>query len=374
MYSQEDLNSAVSAGVISADAANALRAHVASSRDAVPADAEHFRLVTGFNDIFVSIGVVILLLAAGGIGQQIANAFAALPLMGTFDPSQAQIDAYIAADRLRTGLQLILGGVLVSATSWFLAEFFTRRKHMALPSILLLLAFVGAVFAAIIGVGNVLGVMASDTSSAVLISASGLITAGAAWLHWRRFMVPITVAAGTGALAVTAIAIIAAVLGEPGETVILSLVLVSGLAIFALAMRWDMTDRDRTTRRSDVAFWLHLLAAPMIAHPLFYSLGVTQGDNIGAGAALAVLAIYIVFGIVALSVDRRALLVSALAYVLIALTYLFREFGAVELNFALTALVIGSALLTLSALWTPIRRAVVNGLPSDLQARLPATA
>lgn len=374
MYSQEDLNSAVSAGVISADAANALRAHVASSRDAVPADAEHFRLVTGFNDIFVSIGVVILLLAAGGIGQQIANAFTARPVMDLFDPSQAQMDAFIAADRLRTGLQMILGGVLVSATSWLLAEFFTRRKHMALPSILLLLAFVGAVFAAIIGVGNVLGVMASDTSSAVLISASGLITAGAAWLHWRRFMVPITVAAGTGALAVTAIAIIAAVLGEPGETVILSLVLVSGLAIFALAMRWDMTDRDRTTRRSDVAFWLHLLAAPMIAHPLFYSLGVTQGDNIGAGAALAVLAIYIVFGIVALSVDRRALLVSALAYVLIALTYLFREFGAVELNFALTALVIGSALLTLSALWTPIRRAVVNGLPDNLQARLPATA
>ncbi len=374
MYSQEDLNSAVSAGVISADAANALRAHVASSRDAVPADAEHFRLVTGFNDIFVSIGVVILLLAAGGIGQQIANAFTARPVMDLFDPSEAQMDAFIAADRLRTGLQMILGGVLVSVTSWLLAEFFTRRKHMALPSILLLLAFVGAVFAAIIGVGNVLGVMASDTSSAVLISASGLITAGAAWLHWRRFMVPITVAAGTGALAVTAIAIIAAVLGEPGETVILSLVLVSGLAIFALAMRWDMTDRDRTTRRSDVAFWLHLLAAPMIAHPLFYSLGVTQGDNIGAGAALAVLAIYIVFGIVALSVDRRALLVSALAYVLIALTYLFREFGAVELNFALTALVIGSALLTLSALWTPIRRAVVNGLPSDLQARLPATA
>ena len=374
MYSQEDLNSAVSAGVISADAANALRAHVASSRDAVPADAEHFRLVTGFNDIFVSIGVVILLLAAGGIGQQIANAFAARPVMDIFDPSEAQMDAFIAADRLRTGLQMILGGLLVSATSWLLAEFFTRRKHMALPSILLLLAFVGAVFAAIIGVGNVLGVMASDTSSAVLISASGLITAGAAWLHWRRFMVPITVAAGTGALAVTVIAIIAAILGDPGETVILSLVLASGLAIFALAMRWDMTDRDRTTRRSDVAFWLHLLAAPMIAHPLFYSLGVTQGDNIGAGAALAVLAIYIVFGIVALSVDRRALLVSALAYVLIALTYLFREFGAVELNFALTALVIGSALLTLSALWTPIRRAVVNGLPDNLQARLPATA
>ena len=101
---------------------------------------------------------------------------------------------------------------------------------------------------------------------------------------------------------------------------------------------------------------------------------MTEGDNIGALAAVLVLAVYIVFGIVALAIDRRALLVSALAYVLIALTFLFREFGAVELNFALTALVIGSALLTLSALWTPIRRAVVQGLPSDLKTKLPATA
>ena len=112
----------------------------------------------------------------------------------------------------------------------------------------------------------------------------------------------------------------------------------------------------------------------MIAHPIFALLGVTDGDNIGAAAAVGVLAVYTVFGIVALAVDRRALLVSALAYVLIALTFLFREFGAVELNFALTALVIGSALLTLSALWTPIRRTVVSGLPGNMQQRLPATA
>ena len=112
----------------------------------------------------------------------------------------------------------------------------------------------------------------------------------------------------------------------------------------------------------------------MIAHPIFALIGVIDGDNIGVGAAVAVLAVYVVFGLVALAVDRRALLVSALAYVLIALTFLFREFGAVELNFALTALVIGSALLTLSALWTPIRRSVVKGLPTDFQTRLPATA
>ena len=157
------------------------------------------------------------------------------------------------------------------------------------------------------------------------------------------------------------------------EAMLMPLVFVAGLAIFAFAMRWDMSDRLRQTRRSDVAFWLHLLAAPMIAHPLFHWLGVTQGDNIGVGAVIGVLVVYVGLGLVALAVDRRALLVSALAYVLAALTWLFDRFGAVELNVALTALVIGSALLTLSAFWTPIRQSVVGMLPGNVQMRLPAT-
>jgi hypothetical protein len=173
----------------------------------------------------------------------------------------------------------------------------------------------------------------------------------------------------------TVLALIAAALGpeNQGDGVMLVLILVAGLALFAFAMRWDVSDRARTTRRSDVAFWLHLTAAPMIAHPIFALLGVTGGDNPGVGAALGVLGVYIAFGLVALATDRRALLVSALAYVLFALTFLLREFGAVELNFALTALVIGSALLSLSAFWQPIRRAVVTLLPAGLQAMLPVT-
>jgi hypothetical protein len=111
----------------------------------------------------------------------------------------------------------------------------------------------------------------------------------------------------------------------------------------------------------------------MIAHPLFHWLGVTQGENIGLASVIGVLAVYVALGIVALAVDRRALLVSALAYVLAALTWLFDRFGAVELNVALTALVIGSALLTLSAFWTPIRRSIVERLPSAWQNRLPVT-
>ena len=93
----------------------------------------------------------------------------------------------------------------------------------------------------------------------------------------------------------------------------------------------------------------------------------------GSGAAVMVVAIYVLFGLIALAIDRRALLVSALAYVLFALTQLFNQFGAVELNVALTAFVIGSALLLLSAFWQNARAAVVGMLPDNLANQLPAT-
>ena len=157
---------------------------------------------------------------------------------------------------------------------------------------------------------------------------------------------------------------------EAGKNLILGFVLLLGIGVFLFAMWWDSSDRARITRRSDVAFWLHLLAAPMIAHPIFTLMGVNSGA-IGTGEGLLVVALYVLFGLTALSVDRRALLVSALAYVLFALTELFKRFGAVELNVALTALIIGSALLLLSAYWHQARRLIVTRLPSAVQARLP---
>lgn len=347
MYSESDLQAAVDAKVMTPEAVAAFRAHIASVRAAPGADEESFRLITGFNDIFVSIAAVILLVAVAWIGQSIHTA---------------------------------LAGVFVAGAAWFLAEYFTRKRRMALPSIVLVLAFAGGVFASMVGFlvehgEAIFGNRPDETVGAIIVGAIALITAGATWFHWRRFMVPITVAAGTAALAATAIALVLSITGVPehSETLVMSLVLVAGLGVFALAMWWDRSDRVRQTRRSDVAFWLHLLAAPMIAHPIFHLLGVTDGGNIGSGAAVLVVGVYILFGLIALAIDRRALLVSALAYVLFALTELFRTFGAVELNVALTAFVIGSALLLLSAFWQNARSVVVGFLPANLANQLPAT-
>ena len=157
---------------------------------------------------------------------------------------------------------------------------------------------------------------------------------------------------------------------EQAENAVLGFVLLLGVGTFLFAMWWDGSDRARITRRADVAFWLHLLAAPMIVHPVFTLLGLNDGQA-SLGEGFVVVLLYVVLGLAALAIDRRALLVSALAYVLWALSDLFERFGAVELSVALTALVIGSALLLLSAFWNQARGAVVRPLPDGLQGRLP---
>jgi len=285
-------------------------------------DEEHFRLVTGFNDIFVVIACVLLLLALKWIGEEAA------PWLGT----------------------LALAGA-----AWLLAEFFTRKRRMALPSIVLLLAFVGGIFKT--------GVSAFDS----LLIASA-VAAAAARLHWLRFRVPITVAAGAAAVVACAYALLLKAIPAAIDWTA-GILLVSGVAVFAVAMRWDLSDTQRQTRRSDVAFWLHLLAAPLLVHPVFTTLGVFNAE-VGLAKALVVVALYIGLALVSLAIDRRALMVSALVYVLYAFTALLKQYGVVSLGFATTALAIGAALLLLSAFWHPSRSFVLRRLPASMRERL----
>ncbi len=355
MYSQNDLDEAVASGAITADSANALRAFIEQQRSMPAVDEEQFRLITGFNDIFVSIAAAILLFAVGFIGQNVGET---LGLVIEVDgPSP-------------------LAPLFVAATAWGLALFFTGKRRMALPSILLLLAFVGGVFATVgFGLVAIIGEPPVEQEAMYAGGAaalSGAIAAAAAWIHWKRFRVPITIAAGALAVAAILVGILIAIVGDPADyqNALLGFVLLLGVGIFLFAMRWDSSDPARVTRRSDVAFWLHLLAAPMIVHPIFTLLGLN--DNTATiGEGMIVILLYIAMGVTALAIDRRALLVSALAYVLYALNELFRQFGAVELNVALTALVIGSALLLLSAFWHQARAMIVRPLPEGLKAKLP---
>jgi MFS family permease len=358
MYSESDLEAAVAAGALTPGQAASFRNYVAAGRHAPVVDEEHFRLLTGFNDVFVGIAAAIMLAAVGALG-------------------------YYVGPRVDQDGPTLFMGLFVAGTAWGLAEFFTRQRRMALPSIILLLAFVGGVFATVLfGAVSMIGedyFERNQQSAPILFALSAAVATAAAWLHWRRFRVPITVAVGAAAAVALILGLLASALVSPDMTeasmermrdILLGAGLVLGLGTFLFAMRWDASDPRRETRRSDVAFWLHLLAAPLIVHPIFSLLGLTEGAASALGAITVVL-LYVALGLVALAIDRRALLVSALAYVLFALNRLFEIYGVVELNVALTALVIGSSLLLLSAFWASARRAIVKPLPEGLRARLP---
>ena len=339
---REDLDAAVEAGVIDARSRERLIAFAQARLQGAGPDNESFRLLTGFNDIFVALACLLVL--------------GALPAL----------------------MPTLPAAVLTAGFSWGLAEYFTRRRRMALPSIVLLLAFVGSVFVGVftaITAGGHWGravqqVWQQGQFVAVLAPTmvAGLAAAAAAALHWRRFRVPITLAAGAAALAIGAVALVGAVI--PSELAMRVAAFLAGLGIFAAGMFYDMRDRDRVTRNTDIAFWLHLLAAPLIVHSVFKFTGVLD-SGASTGGAVVVLLLYAALTFVALVIDRRALLVSALVYVLVALQGLF-EAGRVAAGFGLTALILGSFLVMLSAAWASLRRRLLALLPASWAARLPS--
>ena len=331
MYNDEDLASAVEAGVFSEEAVTAFRQHVDELRQSSAVDDEHFRFITGFNDIFVVIACALLLVSVNWIGAAIA------PWVGAF---------------------------LQAASAWGLAEYFARVRRMALPSIVLLLAFAGGVVAG--GIMLAKGVGFAEEAGIGFGCALGV---GAAWLHWLRFKVPITVAAGMAALVFALVALFSGIFPAAKDWWGL-IVFLGGVMIFISGMRWDASDTQRQTRRSDVAFWLHLVAAPLMVHPIFSLLGAFD-YKMGLGSALAIGLLYAGIALISISIDRRAMMVSALAYVLYAFNTLLQEYGVVSLSFAFAALTVGGALLLMSAFWHTCWEFVVGFYPDAVREHLP---
>ncbi len=120
MIASEILAKGVERGIITAEQAERLRAlENAGEPPELPVspDDEQLRFIGGFSDIFVTIGLAMFL---GAIG-------------------------YFALQASRSDLRMCIA---IAATAWLLAEFFTRLRRMALPSIVLLIVFAWAVFLA----------------------------------------------------------------------------------------------------------------------------------------------------------------------------------------------------------------------------------
>ncbi len=352
MISDRTLDLAVDQGVVSADQAARLRALESATPSALEdrQDDEKLRFITGFGDIFVTIGIALLLGST----------------------------AYFTQVNIGAAWMW----VVAAALSWLLAEFFTRRHRMALPSIVLLLAFVGSVFAALIFVfalalpdgrpawRTVSGFGLLPEANGWAIGLAALVAAGLAELHYWRFKVPITVAAGAAALCAAAIAFALALKPDLSLYLRSALVLACGVAVFLAAMRFDIADPARVTRKTDIAFWLHLLAAPLIVQPLIFGfLGGVR--NLDTPKAAAIIAIFLGLGLVAVIIDRRAILASGLAYAGFAFGALIHRSGIEHETIPATLLALGVFVLAISAGWRPLRHAALRLLPETLTRHLP---
>ncbi|PZU88697.1 MAG: hypothetical protein DI527_17085 [Chelatococcus sp.] len=351
MIQQQDLDAAVAEGII--DGAQAVRiAHLARLRLAaaplqpdvgeparIDPDDERFRLIGGFNDVFVGIGVGLLAGALIGLSRVIGfgNAFA--------------LTAALAA--------------------WGLSEIFARRLRLAFPSILLAIMFAGsaAILASMIGGPQGFAMRGFRPTSGFSIFAFAGFGAAAA-LHYWRFRVPIGLALAAGGAVGAIVAALFMLAPEFMRSFVNAGFVVAGLVIFAIALKLDMDDPNRRTRHADAAFWLHLLAAGLIVHPTFQ--GIAFAGRLGAAEAILILALFAVLGIVALVIDRRALLVSGLSYAGIALGYLISRGVSDNLGLPLALLGLAVLVLALSAGWRRLRGAILPRLPlGSLRDRLP---
>lgn len=336
MIARDQLDSAVSAGILSSAQADTLVAHYTRG-DVALADREEVRFARGFHDVFVSLGILIL--------------FAGL-FLGFISLYGSAFAAFATA----------------SVVAWALAEWLAARLRLALPSILLAAAFT-ACFAVTVSTG-VYSVLyetpQTDGGFTSLINplrgiamhadtglALGLAAMFGAVAFYRRFQVPITLTGLVVGLIFAAGALIEFVAPGLVTAHIGLFVLAAGFGAFGLAMRFDARDLARTTLNTDKAFWLHLLAAPLIVHS---SLSLVAGDASEADGAVVMALLVLALGLVALVVDRRALLVSGLAYLGIAIANLLGATAiASEVALAATLLILGVFVLALGSGWSTAR-------------------
>jgi len=329
MYTDEDLDYAVKKGILTDSAVKEFRALLSSAKNVPLVDEENFKLITGFNDIFVVIACLLLL-------------FSSFLVLNTIDK--------------------VLGSFVFSCLAWGLTEFFVHERKMALPAIVLLLSLVGGVFVLCLHLTEGLGEQVS-----LIISIA--VSAFTAYLHWLRYKVPITVAACTAATIGFLIATTLSIVPNSKDWPML-IAFASGIVVFGYAMYWDISDRNRITHRSDVAFWLHLLSAPLIVHPVFSALGILEGNE-SLSSIVIVIGLYLFMTIISVAIDRRAFMVSSLIYVLYALANLLKIYGGLGFSFALTGVLIGIALLLLSAFWHTSRRKLLKILPTPFRKYVP---
>jgi len=334
----EDLRAAVAAGIVTeAQAASlAALAHSRQSRRAaLPAEDEPFEFFRGFSEIFISIGLIILMAGLTGL----------LAAFGGF--------------ALLTLVPLATAGI-----AWWWAGYFTLKRRMTLPSMVLATAY---------GTGIVIfafSLLARAEFDDRAIAIAGFSLSAAAMVLWyRHFRLPFSAFLAGGAIlgavySLTAsVSSLAGLLGTDGYRALFDMgespafataTLIFGIGAFVVGMWFDTRDPHRLGRHSATAFWCHLLAAPALVNTVAMTL--LNGGGIGLLTVALVL-----ITLLALVIDRRSFLTAAIAYIAIVIGWVMGEGGGTSWIFVL--LLLGAFITAIGTWWVQLRAKVMQLLP-----------
>lgn len=335
----EDLRAAVAAGIVTeaqAASLSALANQRAGKRAALPQEDEPFEFFRGFSEIFISIGLVILL----------SGVTALLAAFGGF--------------ALLTLVPLASAGI-----AWWWAGYFTLKRRMTLPSMVLASAYGAGVAIFLFTVLERGGI--GERSVAI----AGFSLAAVAMVAWyRRFRLPFA-AFLTGAFVLGAIYALMAsasnvvgLVGAGGIEALFDLgespafataTLVFGIGAFLAGMWFDTRDPHRLGRHSATAFWCHMLAAPALVNTV--ALTLFNGSGVGL-LSVALVAITVL----ALVIDRRSFLTAAIAYIAIVIGWLMGEEGG-GTSWIFVLLVLGAFITAIGTWWVQLRAKVMALLP-----------
>lgn len=343
---RDDLRAAVASGALTeaqAAAVMSLAQARMNGRQAMSGEDEPFEFFRGFSEIFIAVGLIILL----------SGLVSLMSLVG-----------------IASGLFMAVpAGIAVVA--WWMAGYFTRKRRMVLPSIVLLVAF-GT------GVGGVVMALQVRQDFPNPVAAIQMITltgAAAMALWYWRFKLPVAMFF----LGLSLLAALYVAWASPADVVAFwergSLeglfdlgdgagfgvaTLGFGLAAFSAAMWFDMRDPYRLGRHAATGFWLHLLAAPALVNTVALTL-LNIGGTVGI---LALAGALFVISLLALVIDRRSFVTAGMIYIGLVIAWLIRGEGEGEFgHWVAILIVLGGFITALGTFWVPLRARLMRALP-----------
>lgn len=276
------------------------------------------KFVRGFGDVFIALGIVLLVMAINL--TDMPGYFYLVPAAG-----------FVA-----------------------LAEWLVRGRRLVLPGMAILVSIIFFVSKS----------LSFDNENAMTLGFSALSLTS--FLFYFRYKMPFSLLPLTFGL-------LAVVITQIGLDILeIPIVFVGfGVLIFCVALWFDSQDTERKSHLSDNAFWLYLLASPLMVHGVMISLLMNNEMRAGSmNVEILMIFFFVGFFLLSLLIDRRVMLISTQLYMIYALTQLLQQSAGNSQDVMIYILVgLGLFVIYFGAYWYKSRHIIFGFLSGGIISR-----